>query len=303
MGRRVDGQAHRTMVRQPQQCVSRRGLCVVGRRVPIGGGRRGSSAPQDCPAAAIAPGPLRTGRRAASGGVDGRAIAGRGHRRRRRARGGLPVHGVRDAPRDGGIGGPGGRAATAGAVEPLAMADLHSSNWAAGVPLAPHRALAAADHRPAGGGRSAGQGVRPDVGRGDRRAVARGGRSRLGEGAQSGTSCGCGRTASAALSSTTRSVPPCWRGFRANRAESCTSRSPSRCNGTLPDRVFDLAYHFDAAGQSERALELRPAGGPAGAIPAFPGSGRAAVSHCRARRASRPIGPRSTESPKGWATC
>ena len=71
----------------------------------------------------------------------------------------------------------------------------------------------------------------------------------------------------------------------------------------FPDRVFDLAYHFDAAGHHDRALPNTlcwPPGKLGRSIRSkWPSSNIALPSAAR----SRPIGPCSTASPKDWATC
>ena len=69
-----------------------------------------------------------------------------------------------------------------------------------------------------------------------------------------GTWSGSGRTEGVSSSSTTRSATPCWPGSRPNIAASCITALPTTCSEADPGRIFDLAYHFDAAGDHESAL-------------------------------------------------
>ena len=72
---------------------------------------------------------------------------------------------------------------------------------------------------------------------------------------------------------------------------------------SFPDRVFDLAYHFDAAGHSERAPAVRPSGRPAGPIATFAAKWPSSNTASPIAAHDRPIGPCNTELPRAWATC
>ena len=187
-------------------------------------------------------------------GVDGRAAARRGRRRRRAALRRQPVHGVGRAARDGRVGALLAEP-TGWRIEPLALADLQSSSRAGRVPVAAHRIVAAG--RPSSLltiGAVLGKEFDLNLAA---RLLATSRRPRpiaaLGRGPRSGTSSGCGRTAPSASSSTTRSARPLLARLTPDRRQ---RTAPPHCRlpaaRTPPAGVFDLAYHFDAAGDSER---------------------------------------------------
>ncbi len=66
------------------------------------------------------------------------------------------------------------------------------------------------------------------------------------------------------------------------------ARAAERIEALDPERVFELAYHFDAADLPARALPLRPRRRRAGPRPTRAGGRRAPLPHRRPRRRERP---------------
>ena len=139
-------------------------------------------------------------------------------------------------------------------VEPLGHGRPALLELGGRLPLPPHRTPAAAGRRPADDGGRAGQGIRPAAGGGTRRARVFAGHRRVGEGPRAALRLGAhGRRP---LRFRPRQDPRRLAGaaFRRSERQELHHRIALSLQANAPDRIFDLAYHFDAAGHSEQAL-------------------------------------------------
>ena len=181
------------------------------------------------------------------------------------------------------------------------MAEVRSSRHAAAflgrrLDLLPGEAL-----RLLIGRRGAGQGIRPRAARRVWRTRRRPRRSRRCTRRGAGTSCWAETERDAAASScTTSSARRCSRGCADEERRRLHSVAASRIEQAETGRVFELAYHFDAAGESERGLAHTPAAAERGARALRAGDRRAAIPDRRARRQAGRRAATATAWPRAW---
>ncbi len=103
----------------------------------------------------------------------------------------------------------------------------------------------------------------------------------------SGTSSGPKSRMTDVRSFTTSSARPCSIVCRSTSCKELHLRAALDLEAEAPDRVYDLAYHFDAAGESQRALPYALAAAEDARTASCVGACRRAVSHRGTRRAGR----------------